>query len=125
MAITYTWELKTFKKQATAGDLQNVIFQTHWTKTGTDENGLQGSFQGATPFDPAAVDPGTFIPYDQLTQEIVLGWIQAVVVGSYADHVNEKIQEQIDAQKVSSVEVGSSEFPWVTTSTNTSTNVVV
>ena len=37
-----------------------------------------------------------FIPYADLTEEIVLGWIQDVVVGSYEEHVNEQIQKQID-----------------------------
>ena len=39
----------------------------------------------------------TFIPFEQLTEADVLTWIQAVVVDHYEQHVNEKIQEQIDA----------------------------
>jgi hypothetical protein len=75
--------------------------QTYWTKTGTDANGNTGTFSGATPFTP---DPqqSDFTPFDQLTQEIVLGWIQPVVTGSYEEHVNGVIAKQI-ADKVNPV----------------------
>jgi hypothetical protein len=40
----------------------------------------------------------------------VLGWIQAVVVGSYWDHVNEQIMKQIALEK--DPVVPTSQFPW-------------
>lgn len=111
MAITYTWELTSFKKR-NAGELTGVIFQTYWKKIGTDENGNTGTFSGATPFDPAQVDPNNFTPFENLTAEIVLGWIQGVVTGTYEQHVNEQIQKEIE-RKVNAVEeVSSGKFPW-------------
>jgi hypothetical protein len=120
MAITYSWKLTRFKK-ANKNNLTDVVFQTYWEKIGTDDAGNTGTFVGATPFDPAQVDPDAFIPYDSLTEEIVLGWIQAVVVGAYATHVNEQIQIQLDAKSNSVTEVTTETFPW---STSTSTTFV-
>jgi hypothetical protein len=111
MAINYTWKLTSLKKR-NSGSLNGVVFQTYWQKTGTDENGNTGSFSGATPFDPAQVDPNNFTPFDQLTEETVLGWIQAIVTGSYEQHVNEQIQRQIDEKVNASEEIGSGKFPW-------------
>jgi hypothetical protein len=111
MAINYTWKLTSLKKR-NSGSLNGVVFQTYWQKTGTDENGNSGSFSGATPFDPAQVDPNNFTPFDQLTEETVLGWIQAIVTGSYEQHVNEQIQRQIDEKVNASEEIGSGKFPW-------------
>jgi hypothetical protein len=111
MAINYTWKLTSLKKR-NSGSLNGVVFQTYWQKTGTDENGNTGSFSGATPFDPAQVDPNSFTPFDQLTEETVLGWIQGIVTGSYEEHVNEQIQRQIDEKVNASEEVGSGKFPW-------------
>jgi hypothetical protein len=111
MAITYTWKLTSLKKR-NVGSLSGVVFQTYWTKTGTDENGNSGSFSGATPFDPAQVDPNNFTSWDQLTEEIILGWIKEIVVGDYETHVNEQIQRQIDEKINASEEVGSGKFPW-------------
>ena len=96
MAITYTWAV-TGMKVTTVGDLQDYVVQTYWTKTGTDDNGNTGTFSGATPIHPDPSQPD-FTPYDQLTQEIVLSWIQPVVVGSYAEHVDGVIAAQIAAK---------------------------
>lgn len=100
MTITYTWAV-TGMKATTVGSESNYVVQTYWTKTGTDASGNTGTFSGATPFTP---DPqqSDFTPFDQLTQEIVLGWIQPVVTGPYEDHVNGVIAKQI-ADKVNPV----------------------
>lgn len=100
MAITYTWAV-TGMKVTNVGSETNYVVQTYWTKTGTDENGNTGTFSGATPFAPNPSQPD-FIPFDQLTQATVLGWIQPLVTGSYEDHVNNVIAEQI-AVKVNPV----------------------
>jgi hypothetical protein len=100
MTITYTWAV-TGMKVTTVGTESDYVVQTYWTKTGTDENGNTGVFSGATPFDPNP-DQTDFIPYDQLTQEIVLGWIQPIVTGGYEDHVNGEIAKQI-ADKIDPV----------------------
>lgn len=97
--MIYTWNV-TGMKGIDLPNEPNTIIQTYWTKTGTDEQGNEGVFSGATPFNPADIDPATFVPYDQLTEEIVLSWIQAVVVGSYEEHVDAQIQKQIDSKKV-------------------------
>jgi hypothetical protein len=107
--MNYTWELTNLKRKNT-DTIQNIIVQTNW-KIGTDENGNVGSFSGATPFELSTVDPDNFVSYEDLTEEMVLGWIQSVVIGSYEEHVNEKIAEQIEAI-VSPVVSVTSGFPW-------------
>ena len=97
MPITYTWAV-TGVKATTVGSESNYVVQTYWTKTGTDENGNTGTFSGATPFAPV-VDQPDFVPFDQLTEAVVLSWIQPVVTGSYEQHVNEQIAKQI-AEKI-------------------------
>lgn len=114
MAITYTWAV-TGMKVTKAGTLQNYVVQTYWTKTGTDENGISGTFVGATPFAP---DPtqSNFVPYDQLTQEIVLSWIEPVVTGGFEEHVNGVIAKQIADQIDPIVE---EPLPWATPTIST------
>lgn len=95
MAITYTWKVTGVKTRRDGPHLDAVV-QTYWEKIGTDENGNQGRFTGATPFSAANVPVESFVPFEQLTEEIVLGWIKAVVVGSYEQHVNDRIAKEID-----------------------------
>lgn len=106
MAITYTWEVTSLKTR-NEGDKENAVVNAYWTKTGTDEHGHTGTFTGATPFTSASVSAESFIPFSELTEEIVLSWIKTVVVGDYEQHVNNKIQAQIDAQHTTQPEL-----PW-------------
>lgn len=99
MTVTYTWEV-TGIKTTTVNDMQNVVIQTYWKKIGTDENGNQGVFSGATPFSVNNIPVGTsFIPFSDLTEEYVLSWIQSLVTDKYALHVDEQIMKQIDNKK--------------------------
>ena len=108
--MNYTWELTNLKRKNT-DVARNIVVQTFWKKIGTDANGNVGEFSGATPFDLSTVDPDNFVSYEDLTEEMVLGWIQSIVVGSYEEHVNERIAEQIEAI-VSPVVSVTSGFPW-------------
>lgn len=105
MNLTYTWSLESFKKRNTS-ELNNIIVQTYWSKTGTDENGNSATFMGATPFDISSVDPNNFVPYEDLTEEIILSWIQSI---DY-DHVNMTIERMI-MDKLDP-EITPEFFPW-------------
>jgi hypothetical protein len=117
MALTYDWKLTGLKKQNT-NDLEHVIIGTNWRLDGTDEEGYVGSFAGATPFDLNEIESGSFVAYEQLTEELVLGWIKNVVSGSdavyphYWEHINEQINKHIDTLKWEKTEVGQANFPW-------------
>lgn len=111
MALTYTWALTSLKK-ADVDNLSGVIVQTQWTCTGTDEDGVFGTFNGATPFDPAQVDPENFTAYESLTEAQVLGWIEAIVVDGYKAHVDERIAHQIAEKKLAAQDVSEGQFPW-------------
>lgn len=118
MAVTYTWEV-TGLKTTTINNTPNVVVQTYWKKIGTDGEHT-GTFSGATPFSADSMPAGiTFVPFDQLDEATVLSWIQAVVVGSYAEHVDEQIQKQIDDKKNPVID---NALPWAPVSNTTSAN---
>jgi hypothetical protein len=109
MAITYTWKVTSLKTK-TEGTNQDAVVQTYWEKIGTDNAGNTGTFSGATPFTSTTMTNGnTFVPFSDLTEDIVLTWIKAVVVGGYEEHVNAQIQKQIDT-KISPV--AEANMPW-------------
>lgn len=111
MSMTYTWEITSLKTQnqtnADGDALANAVIQTYWKKTGTDSDGNTGSFSGATPFTAANTPADTFVAFADLTEATVLGWVQAVVVGGYEEHVNGQIQKQIDEQTIAEADM-----PW-------------
>lgn len=116
MTITYTWKITSLKVKDFDGK-PNAIVQTYWQKIGTDENGNEGTFSGATPFtiDPND-DSGPFISFEDLTEADVIAWIQTVVVNDYERHVNEKIEEQINNKTNPEQE---KPLPWVSNTATT------
>lgn len=111
MSLIYVYAVTSLKK-TTDGSIDNVVVQTNWTCTGTDADGDSGVFNGATPFPLSSVDPDNFIPYEELTEADIIGWIEAVVVGSYKEHIDAQIMKQIALIKDPVVEVPSNELPW-------------
>jgi len=113
MSLTYTW-MVTGMVAATVTDLSDVVINVRWTCTGTNENGIQGAFPGATPLKTTDIDPVTFVPYDQLTETLVLSWVQPIVMGNadYWNHINTQINKQI-ADKEANVNINTS-LPWAT-----------
>ena len=123
MAHTYTWKIKSLKKQDDPSvELNDIIVQTYWECTGTDEDDNSGTFHGATPFEPDQVDPANFTSYEDLTETQVLSWVQAVVNDNpgYKAHIDEQIQKQIDAIVRPMVEVQSDALPWAESNTASS-----
>ena len=123
MALTYTWKINGLKKQDNPSlELNDIIIQTYWECTGTDDDGNSGTFNGATPFNPDQVDTDNFTTYENLTENQVLDWIKNVVDSNsvYKAHINEEIQKQIDAITNSVVAVDAQALPWAEPSANTS-----
>ena len=116
MSITYTWAVTSLKTRTECNN-ENAVVQTYWEKTGTDEEGNIGIFHGATPFTSVDVPEGQFVAFEDLTEDIVLGWIKPVVVGTYEQHVNEQIQKEIDHKKNPIVEKRPTWLPEETTAT--------
>lgn len=122
MSLTYTWKIKSLKKQDDPSiELNDIIVQTYWECTGTDADGISGTFNGATPFEPDQVDPANFTSYEDLTEAQVISWIQDVVNSNpgYKAHIDEQIQKQIDAIVRPVIDVGANALPWATPTANT------
>lgn len=119
MALTYTWKIKSLKKKDDPSiEINDIIVQTYWECTGTDENNISGTFNGATPFEPDQIDPENFTSYEDLTEDQVIGWVQDVVNSNpaYKAHIDTQIQKQIDSIILPSVDVTYPDLPWDTPS---------
>ena len=101
MALTLSYEVTNLRVKDEVNSegvtLPNAVCQTYWKVTGTDSDGNTGEFSGATPFSAATVSEGAFVAFEDLVEETVIGWIQAVVDGdaSYKAHIEEQIQRMI------------------------------
>lgn len=71
---TYTWKIAALEAYATQSSYLDVVYNIHWrynATTGSYSSEVYG-VQSVSPYNP---DSGSFIPYDQLTQEVVVGWL--------------------------------------------------
>jgi hypothetical protein len=113
--MEYIWKIKSLIKQNT-NDLDNIIIGTRWEVSTTNEDGITGEFQGATPFDLSTVDLNNFTPFEELTETQVLGWIKSQVSGSsntsYWEHISSRINKQIQEKVHVKIDVNETELPW-------------
>jgi len=106
MAIEYTWKIDRIKTTEVAKD-KVAITQVYWSKTGT-ENGLEGVFNGATPFALSEITD-KFTPFKKVTEEQILEWIKAKINEHYSIHIDHMIKMQIERQKFKQID---NDLPW-------------
>ena len=94
MANTYTWDIKQLDAKIQEDGLNNVIYVIHYTYIATDPTGEYTGTSVSTlavKYNPE----NPFIPYEDLTKEIVVGWLEA---GIDVNVLNEALDRQIDLQ---------------------------
>ena len=94
MATTYTWKIDMMHTASKAG-LTNAVTVIHWSKTGTNENGIAGRYPGVTRFNVSTIDSGGFTPLNQLTEAQVIEWVKS--------DLSEEQKTFIDVQILSSI----------------------
>lgn len=96
MAITYTWAVLQMDAYPDQGGEQNVVFQVSYVVSGINENNISASIPGLVnvPLDPEA----PFTPYDQLTQQQVIGWVQSVLTPAGVEATENTVALSIENQ---------------------------
>lgn len=94
MSITFTFNITQLEVAPSFDGETDVVTRVRYNYIGVNESGYSGSFAGATPVPPPA-SGSTFVPFDQLTQEEVVNWLEI-----YADkpHMQQQITKQIESQ---------------------------
>ena len=97
---TYTWQIANMERN-TADD---GVVVCHWRCTGVDGDHSASSY-GTTSHTPDPTAAG-FVPYADLTEETVLGWVHAAVD---KDTIEAAIADKIDAMANPTTATGT---PW-------------
>ena len=91
---TFTWIVKQLLTETVAGE-QNYVVIANYEVTGVDGE-YTSSISDSARFSTANVD--NFIPYQDLTNDIVIGWIQSLLGVDGVANYEASIQGQIDSQ---------------------------
>ena len=111
---TFTWIVNTLWTETIAGE-QNYVVNAAYDVTGVDGT-YSASLSNNAQFSTASVSP--FIPYDQLTNDIVVGWIQQDLGVNGVNSIEACIQGQIDSQINPPVVPMNTPLPWAAPVTN-------
>ena len=99
--ITYDWNCKTVDVHPQEEGQTNVVYNVHWSVTGTsDELNSDGN-----PFISSAIgtqvvplsEGSAFIPFEDLTNEIVVGWTKEALGEETVASIETGIANQIEA----------------------------
>jgi hypothetical protein len=91
---TFTWTVTQLLTETIAGE-QNYVVIANYEVVGVDDV-YTSSIQDSARFSTANVD--SFTPYEDLTNSIVIGWIQALLGVDGVANYEASIQGQIDSQ---------------------------
>ena len=89
MTITKTWEVNTLQYELSDGYVNKVIYRV---------KGTDGTYQTRATGEVDLEKPETLIPYKDLTEETVIGWVKAKL-GSEVATIEKLIDENITLQK--------------------------
>jgi hypothetical protein len=90
---TYKWVISDLKAKIEDGELSNVIDTIHWRYQATDGEHIADVY-GSVGLE--APDSDSFIPSEELTEDIVISWLEAKLD---VEALKEGLDAQIDSQK--------------------------
>jgi hypothetical protein len=90
----YTWNVTALYTETVDGE-QNYVVIANYEVVGVDGT-YSASLSNIARFNTASVTP--FVPYEDLTNDIVIGWIQSELGVDGVSNLEACIQGQIDSQ---------------------------
>ena len=123
MAVSYNWTINPLECYPTSSEGPDYVFVAHWQLHASVE--YSGSLYTATSIGTQSVpmQSGSFIPFEDLTLEIVQGWVTTAMgpdqVASLEAGLAQNIANQINPPVVTLTS------PWLTTTSTTTTTTTV
>ena len=100
--INYTWTVTEMNAYTNVGELADVVFSVSWSMSGEwiaeDLSVYSVTAIGITVVPQPASPDGSFTPYADLTEEEVLGWVQAVLGPDIIARYEQNLADQIAIQ---------------------------
>jgi len=106
---SWTWSI-TSMQQWPSGTNAGYVVNVLWTLTGTD--GTQtASIDGNTQYPVTDAQAG-FTPYSQLTQAMVIGWVQESLGATGISNFEANVQGQINSLETPPISPTTQPLPW-------------
>ena len=100
MATTFSWKIANLERETADG----FVFTCHYTVNADDGTYTSGAYGSL-----GLERPETLIPYSQLTEEIVVGWVKDKFGEEKVAKIEAALQAQLDEKHAPSKAAG---VPW-------------
>ena len=113
MAATYFWTINPLEAYPTASGESDVVFTAHWQLHATEE--VSGSTYTAQSIGTQGVtytSGSSFVPFEELTLELVQGWVENSMGTGSVDNMKTSLATQIANQI--NPPVVTLQSPWLT-----------
>ena len=106
--ITYSWNCRTVDCYPTKDDNTDVVYNVHWTYTGTSsKKDDQGNFYTAGIYGTQVLNTeeiSDFVPFADLNNEKVTEWVTTTIgedkVNDYKTNISNQIADQITPRSI-------------------------
>ena len=113
MAVSYNWTINPLEAYPTSSGELDVVFVAHWQLHATEE--VSGSTYTAQSIGTQGVtytSGSAFVPFEELTLELVQGWVENAMGTGSVDSMKASLATQI-ANKINPPVV-TLQSPWLT-----------
>lgn len=98
---TFNWDCRTVDVYPVSGDNTDVVYNVHWRLTGvSDQLDANDNPYSATVIGTQTLSTEEivdFVPFEDLTNELVAGWVQAAMGEEAVANLETSLNNQIDA----------------------------
>jgi hypothetical protein len=98
--MNYSWQIIKFStRDQTNVDgsvLPNAVVKIKWKRSGVDTDGHSAYVLGYTNLTAEDVPEGSFVPFESLTEEMVISWLESAISPEKMKEFNDKIQDKIN-----------------------------
>lgn len=101
MATTFTWKISQLERETSDG----YVFTAHYTVDGNDGTYNAGAYGSLGLERPE----GDLIPFADLTEEMVVGWVKEKFGAEKVTEIEAALQSQLDEQHAPTKQAG---VPW-------------
>jgi hypothetical protein len=105
MSVLYSWDCRTVDcyptKDEQGVELDDVVYNIHWRLTGTevvDTKTYSATVIGTQMVAAEDIDPATFVPFNELTNEIATGWCTSAMGAEQVANLETSVANQIASQ---------------------------
>jgi hypothetical protein len=109
--MQYSWQVLKFStRDQTNADgtiLPNAVVRIKWKRFGIDSDGNSAYILGYTNLTAEHMSEESFAPFESLTEEMVISWLESAISTEKMNEFNDKIQEKINKRSTTIREV-----PW-------------